>query len=405
MKSRQHAVVEFVVNGSRLKLFFPKESCMVWFALAGIRCPSISRKEGEPSEPFGDEAALFTRRSCLHHEVDIEIEAQDKGGTFIGTMWINKKSLAVTLLEEGLATLHEFSASKSSHFVELRDAEQKAIASKKKIYQNWTEKKDEEDEEIPPANVEYIELLVTEVLDGKRFYAQFISDSIGDLENMMKDLNITLSDAENRHQASPGIGAYCCAQYGEDDAWYRALVREITSEGNYNVLYIDFGNNEIVPPSRIVAIDSKFLQLKPQASLCALAYVKVPEPGIDDFGYDAARWLKEALLGQKMTATIERRVADTYQVVLYESGNDRTSINAELVRAGLARVEKRTEAHLQTIMTSLDESQEQAKEAKIFLWCYGDTYNSDDEEEHRGSGSRGGRGRGGSRGNRGRGKN
>jgi len=222
----------------------------------------------------------------------------------------------------------------------------------------------------------------------------------------MKDLNTTMSDEKNRHPFSPGIGILCCAQFTADDAWYRALVRIITAEGKYGVLYIDFGNSEILDPSRIVALDAKFHRLKAQATLCALAYVKVPEPDIDDFGYDAANWTKETLLGQKMTGTIERRVGDLYQMVLYDPNNDRISINSELVRAGLARIEKRTEPYLQPIMESLEQSQEQAIEQKIFLWCYGDTYNSDDEDEQKKPGSRGrGRGRGGNRGNnRGRGK-
>lgn len=37
------AVVEFVTSGSRLKLFVPKEYCLITFLLAGVKCPRAAR--------------------------------------------------------------------------------------------------------------------------------------------------------------------------------------------------------------------------------------------------------------------------------------------------------------------------------------------------------------------------
>ena len=87
---RSEAVVEFVASGSRLRLYIPRETCLITFLLAGITCPRGTRPNlnGAPGvqegEPFGDEALVFTKENCLQHEVEIEVESMDKGGNFIG---------------------------------------------------------------------------------------------------------------------------------------------------------------------------------------------------------------------------------------------------------------------------------------------------------------------------------
>lgn len=87
---KSEAIVEFVASGSRLRLYIPKESCLVTFLLAGITCPRGARPNinGAPGtqegEPFGEEALLFTKEHCLQRDVEIEVESMDKGGNFIG---------------------------------------------------------------------------------------------------------------------------------------------------------------------------------------------------------------------------------------------------------------------------------------------------------------------------------
>ena len=52
----------------------------------GIECPRGTRpdmsKAGSmfPAEPYGDEAAKFTREMALQHEVEVQVEAMDKVG-------------------------------------------------------------------------------------------------------------------------------------------------------------------------------------------------------------------------------------------------------------------------------------------------------------------------------------
>ncbi|KAF0029757.1 hypothetical protein F2P81_018862 [Scophthalmus maximus] len=68
---RSEAVVEYVFSGSRLKLYMPKETCLITFLLAGIECPRSSRNLPggmQVAEPFSEEAMLFTKELVMQRE-------------------------------------------------------------------------------------------------------------------------------------------------------------------------------------------------------------------------------------------------------------------------------------------------------------------------------------------------
>jgi endonuclease YncB( thermonuclease family) len=90
----------------------------------GIRAPRAARSASEKSEPYGNEAAEFATRRYMQRDVEIEIETTDKSGGFIGALYLNKnENAAVTLISEGLATVHSFSADSLSWSKQLYDAE------------------------------------------------------------------------------------------------------------------------------------------------------------------------------------------------------------------------------------------------------------------------------------------
>ena len=90
----------------------------------GIRAPRGARSASEKSEPYGNEAAEFATRRYMQRDVEIEIETTDKSGGFIGALYLNKnENAAVTLVSEGLATVHSFSADTLSWSKQLYDAE------------------------------------------------------------------------------------------------------------------------------------------------------------------------------------------------------------------------------------------------------------------------------------------
>ena len=100
-------------------LSLPSANCVI-----GIRAPRAARNASEKSEPYGNESAEFATRRYMQRDVEIEIETTDKNGAFIGALYLNKnENAAVTLVAEGLATVHSFSADTLLWAKQLYDAE------------------------------------------------------------------------------------------------------------------------------------------------------------------------------------------------------------------------------------------------------------------------------------------
>ncbi|XP_071385960.1 tudor domain-containing protein 1-like, partial [Centroberyx affinis] len=69
----------------------------------------------------------------------------------------------------------------------------------------------------------------------------------------------------------PAPGTACCAQFSEDNQWYRAKVLAYSSEERVCIGYIDFGNSEEVELSRLRPLSGPLLAVPMQTIPCALA--------------------------------------------------------------------------------------------------------------------------------------
>ncbi|XP_032299470.1 tudor domain-containing protein 6 isoform X2 [Coturnix japonica] len=80
----------------------------------------------------------------------------------------------------------------------------------------------------------------------------------------------------------------CLAQYSEDKRWYRALIiSDVTAAEEVEVMYVDYGNRELVPLTSLRPINERFLELKAQAFRCSL-YNLIQPNGRDPFVWDEA---------------------------------------------------------------------------------------------------------------------
>ena len=75
------------------------------------------------------------------------------------------------------------------------------------------------------------------------------------------------------HLPDPNTGDTCCAQFSEDDRWYRAVVEGPPSSQGIPVFFVDYGNSDVLPLKRICILKKGFQSLPQLAIPCIL------EPG------------------------------------------------------------------------------------------------------------------------------
>jgi len=374
--SRQRAVVEYEFTASRFKVFVPKESAYIVFGLVAVRAP-------QKSDEYYKQALQFAKENVHQRDVEIEVLTQDKGGSFLGNLWVNKKNFATSLLEAGLGETVS-SIDTSEHRSEYLTAEESAKRLKKNIWKDYDpkveqerfKKEREEREESRKPKHEFIDVVVTEILDGSRFYVQVAGNDAEQLEELMKNLSVETSDEPHK----PLIGELVKAQFTADDAWYRGKVLAITPEGEYDILYVDFGNAETLPASRLRSLDASFKDLPHQAQEASLAFVKTPELD-EDYGQEAAIFLRDMVMGKTMVANLEYKDGSRWFLSLGDR-ESQVMVNAAILRAGLGRVDyDKRQRHAHALIEKLKEEEDKAKKSHAYIWEYGDPGFDDVDED------------------------
>ncbi|KAM9012341.1 tudor domain-containing protein 1 [Ara ararauna] len=99
----------------------------------------------------------------------------------------------------------------------------------------------------------------------------------------LAELQVSLNEHCGKLPTSPAfrppVGNVCCAQFTEDDHWYRAAVVAYVSEEAVVAEYIDYGNSEVLPLTRLRPVIPRLMDLPAQAIRCTLAGVKRPVGG------------------------------------------------------------------------------------------------------------------------------
>uniref|UniRef100_A0A8C6U448 Staphylococcal nuclease domain-containing protein n=1 Tax=Neogobius melanostomus TaxID=47308 RepID=A0A8C6U448_9GOBI len=369
---RSEAVVEYVFSGSRLKLYMPKETCLITFLLAGIECPRSSRATPggmQLAEPFSEEAMLFTKELVLQREVEVEVESMDKAGNFIGWLHIEGVNLSVALVENALSKVH-FTAERSAYYKTLQSAEEACRQQKEKIWANYEEKPVEEFVQLTEEKerVEnYRPVYVTEITDTLHFYAQDVETG-GQLESLMETMRAEIAaqpPVEGSYSARRGD--YCLAKFA-DGEWYRARVERVESPSKVHVFYIDYGNREVVSTTRLATMPPAFSTrtLPAQATEYTFAFIQVPQD--DDARADVVDCIVRDIQNSQCLLNVEYSgVACPHVTIQFSDSKD--DVGLGLVKEGLVMVDVRKEKHLQKMVSG-----------SLNIWRYGD-FRADDADE------------------------
>ncbi|XP_050808660.1 staphylococcal nuclease domain-containing protein 1 isoform X2 [Gopherus flavomarginatus] len=380
---RSEAVVEYVFSGSRLKLYMPKETCLITFLLAGIECPRGARNLPglvQEGEPFSEEATVFTKELVLQREAEVEVESMDKAGNFIGWLHIEGLNLSVALVEHALSKVH-FTAERSSYYKALLSAEEAAKQKKEKV---WSQCEEVPVEEVMPVLEEkerttsYKPVFVTEITDELHFYVQDVETGT-QLEKLMENMRSEIaSHPPVEGSYMPRRGDYCIAKF-VDGEWYRARVEKVESSARVHIFYIDYGNKETLPSTRLGTLPPAFSTriLPAQAIEYKFAFIQVPQD--DDARADAVDSVVRDIQNTQCLLNVEHLGPSCPHVTL-QFADSKGDVGLGLVKEGLVMVEARKEKQFQKVITEYLNAQELAKTNRLNLWRYGD-FRADDADE------------------------
>uniref|UniRef100_A0A5F8HK19 Tudor domain-containing protein 1 n=1 Tax=Monodelphis domestica TaxID=13616 RepID=A0A5F8HK19_MONDO len=154
----------------------------------------------------------------------------------------------------------------------------------------------------------------------------------------LAELQLSLSEYCNKMSTQsdfyPAIGDICCAQFSEDNQWYRASVLAYASEESALVGYVDYGNFEILDLNRLCPMAPRLLELPMQAIKCILAGVK-PSSGI--WSPEAICLMKKLIRNKMITVKVVDKKENSSVVELIDK-SVKPSINVSkiLIEAGFA---------------------------------------------------------------------
>ncbi|XP_052666291.1 tudor domain-containing protein 6 [Harpia harpyja] len=127
-----------------------------------------------------------------------------------------------------------------------------------------------------------VNVVVSYVENPSNFWCQ-LSRNCHDLNVLMAEIQEYCKNSSHPHAWPNSV---CLAQYSEDEKWYRALIiSEVPSAEKVEVIYVDYGNREMVSLTNLRSTSERFLRLEAQAFRCSL-YNLIQPNGQDPFAWD-----------------------------------------------------------------------------------------------------------------------
>nr|SZF06522.1 staphylococcal nuclease domain-containing protein 1-like [Psoroptes ovis] len=384
---RREAVVEYVFPSStKLKVYIPKESCLINLVLSGVNTP-------KPNDAMLNEAVQHVRLRVLQRDVHIEIESVDKIGNYIGSVYYDKThSLALDLVRNGLLSVREYNKN-----MELNNAEQEAKTARRGIWKDYKE-------EVMADNIDEIDLdgdndtanaaaavddialrkrvIITNLAkDFTSFHAQQVKDG-PEIETMLQRLRQeALSNPPIAGSYKPKKGDLVMAKFSEDGLWYRARVEKTINANETQVIYIDYGNRETLDNKNIATLPlGNFASIPAAAKEYSFAFV-FPDTD-DEFNDEARAVFMDMTANKTLLLKAEYKDANGLEAATLLDETDKKDIILQMVKDGWLFVDTKTrrDRRLLKKINEYKEAQEYAKKNGLNLWQYGDVTPDDAKE-------------------------
>ncbi|NWR58385.1 TDRD1 protein, partial [Bucorvus abyssinicus] len=218
-----------------------------------------------------------------------------------------------------------------------------------KKHSKGSKEKTPEDEEFRysgSSDVKYVSVCIGDTFTGmvscirspENFFCQQIHGAC-----QLAELQVSLNEHCDKLPSSPAfhpaVGSVCCAQFTEDNLWYRAAVKAYDSEDTVLAGYIDYGTFEVLPLTRLRPMIPRLMELPAQAIRCTLAGVKPPS-GV--WTSKAISFMNQLVKDKVFTVKVVDRESYISVVELVdESVTPVVKISSHLIEEGCAAEESR----------------------------------------------------------------
>ncbi|XP_006815565.1 tudor domain-containing protein 1-like [Saccoglossus kowalevskii] len=174
---------------------------------------------------------------------------------------------------------------------------------------------------------------VTDITNPEDFYIQLATlEAVSHLAGLMSSI-ASIYPQESAPRFVPMKDHVCCAKFSEDQAWYRAVVKDTTENNQIRVQFIDFGNYGMVSVDDIQSLDPQISSTPVLAVHCSLDGVTGRSEN-NNWSTDAIQLFASKVLNEQCTLKIVKE-GNPWNVELY-CKDDTKSINQQLIEEYLA---------------------------------------------------------------------
>ncbi|CAI5756243.1 unnamed protein product [Candida verbasci] len=384
--------VEYIPNGTRLKLYNPKEGTKLTLILGGLSNAKSDQLE---------DAVSYLNKKYLQKNIEFEIYDMDKLGGFIGNVFINSNSLSpiqINLVELGHVRLHEFAVNSNPFVNELIKAEDAAKEQHKGIWKDYNEeeiKQQNNENKLNELNLgqesqkpKFFDIEVVEInefgvisfhnLDSK------IQESFRTFKTQFQQFHSQPPSASSKSDSPfnltkpPKKNELVSAKFKEDGKYYRAKVLNYDkSTQKFEIKHVDFGNIDKVSLRELRSLPEKFntVKIAPFAHTTILQSLKLPPSKPTDYLTDAIYALEDLLYDKKLVinALPSSKEGIEYESIIYDSDKSVKdpdyTINKQLVQDGWAIVDEKVNNSYTNELKTL---QSKAKSSHLGCWEFGD---------------------------------
>ncbi|XP_050195341.1 tudor domain-containing protein 1 [Myiozetetes cayanensis] len=180
--------------------------------------------------------------------------------------------------------------------------------------------------------------VVSHIQNPGTFFCQQL-DSARQLAGLEVSLNEYCGKFPSNPSFHPAAGNVCCAQFTEDNLWYRATVTAYASEDSVLVDYVDYGNSDCVPLTKLRPVIPALMNLPAQAIRCSLAGVRPP---LGTWTSEGTSFMKKMVKDKVFTVKVVDKEGSTYVVELVNASvTPAINISRLLIEEGCAAEDSR----------------------------------------------------------------